>query len=510
MKTHSLFSTPLGALLFMAFTLPAAATGNGEDFNIYTDSGAKQTSKDFEPAPENIDTNFGALKFVGGAFPDKASTQAIFDELDLQRATQAYMDFMPALSLYAIVKAQPRDFGMTNVSIAGVEADFMFPNENYLTGNDITVYAYATIDLKLDGPVVIEVPTGMYGTANGPDFKYITDMGTTGPDKGKGRKYLFLPPGYEGKVPEGYFVMQSSGYRIWAMMRGFDVGNGDKAIKWFEDRLKVYPLAKGPQKANFINTSRMGANTLVPEDGSAFGMLNEIIQYEPSSLFSTEQLGRLATLGIEKGKAFAPDARMQKILDQAAKQGVAMSRAILFASREPDINYWPDRHWEKMFLHNTEFTRNGYDEIDARTLWHYQAIVVSPNLLSTTPGVGTAYLTASKDKGGAYLLGDKNYRLRVPANAPVKRFWAVTAYDPTSRSLLDSGGNRTVGSMRDHDVNKDGSVDVYFGPQAPEGKEKNWIKTDPGKGFFVVFRFYGPTQGYIDKSWTLSDFELID
>ena len=401
MKTNTLLSTALGVLLFMGVTLPVSAADSREDFNIYTDSGAKQTSKDFEPAPEQIDTNFGTLNFVGGAFPDKASTQALFDELDLQRATQAYMDFMPALSLYAIVKAQVRDFGMTNVSIAGVEADFMFTSENYLTGNDITVYAFATIDLKIDGPVVVEIPKGMYGTANGSDFKYITDMGTTGPDKGKGGKYLFLPPDYKGKVPDGYFVMKSPGYRVWAMMRGFDVGNGDKAVKWFEDRLKVYPLAKGPQKANFVNASRMGANTLIPEDGSAFAMLNEIIQYEPSSLFSMEQLGRLATLGIEKGKPFAPDARMQKIFDQAAKQGVAMSRAILYASRESEINYWPDRHWEKMFLHNTEFTHNGYREIDARTLWHYQAIVVSPNLLSTTPGVGTAYLTASKDKTGA-------------------------------------------------------------------------------------------------------------
>lgn len=303
--------------------------------------------------------------------------------------------------------------------------------------------------------------------------------------------------------------MHSSGYRIWAMMRGFNVGSGDAALKWFQDRLKVYPLAKGPQKASFVNASKMGANTLVPEDGTAFDMLNEIIQYEPSSLFSMEQLGRLATLGIEKGKPFNPDKRMQKILEQGAKQAVAMSRAILYSSREPDINYWPERHWEKMFLNNTEFTLNGYTQIDARTPWHYQAIVVSPNLLSTTPGVGSAYLTASKDKEGKYLLGDKNYRLRVPANAPVKRFWAVTVYDPESRSLLASGGNRTVGSMRDPQVNSDGSVDVYFGAELPKGKEKNWIKTDADEGFFVVFRFYGPLEGYIEKTWVLNDFERL-
>jgi len=295
------------------------------------------------------------------------------------------------------------------------------------------------------------------------------------------------------------------------MMRGFgEVGNGDQAVKWFKDRLKVYPLASGPRANKVINGSHRGANTLTPEDASSFAMLNEIIQYEPAELFSAEQRGRLASLGIEKGKPFKPDTRMKKIFDQAAKQGVAMSRAIVFASRDPEINYWPNRHWEKMFIRNTEFVNRGFNDIDARTLWHYQAICVSPNLLSTTPGVGTSYLTSFRDKKGDYLLGDKTYRLTVPANPPVKRFWAVTAYDPTSRSLLDSGGNITVSSTRGVDTNSDGSVDIYFGQKAPKGKEKNFIKTDPKKGFFVVFRFYGPLEGYIEKTWVMNDFELIN
>ena len=164
---------------------------------------------------------------------------------------------------------------------------------------------------------------------------------------------------------------------------------------------------------------------------------------------------------------------MKKILDQGAKQGVAMSRAIVYASREPDIRYWENRKWEKMFLYNTTFERDGITDIDARTLWHYQAIVVSPNLLSTTPGAGTAYLTAFRDKEGDFLDGGKNYKLTVPANAPVKRFWAVTAYDPTTRGLLDAGGNtnKSVGSMNKPKMNKDGSVDLYFGAKPP--KEKN-------------------------------------
>jgi len=509
MQSRPLITVIMLALLTSGFAAPARA---GEDWNLFEAPGRKQTAEDFKPAPDRIQTNFGTLKFEGGAFPTDKSVQKIYDEMDLQRATQAYMDFFPALSLYSIVKSQVRDFGFQSASDVGVMADFMTPSENYLTGNDVTVYAFASIDLKVDGPTVVEIPPGMYGNANDAAFKYLTDFGPTGPDKGKGGKYLFLPPGYKGDEPKGYFVFRSPGYRIWAMMRGFgEVGNGDQAVQWFKERLKVYPLATGPREHKAVNTSGMGANTLPPEDGSAFAMLDEIIQHEPSELFSAELLGRLATLGIEKGKPFEPDARMTKIFDQAARQGVAMSRAIVYASRDPEIHYWPDRHWEKMFIRNTEFVKNAYDDIDARTLWHYQAICVSPNLLSTTPGAGTSYLTAFRDENGAYLLGSKSYRLRVPANPPVKRFWAVTAYDALSRSLLDSGGNITVGSTRDPEMNSDGTVDLYFGPKLPSGaSEKNWIKTDSKKGFFVVFRFYGPLAGYIDKTWVMNDFERIN
>ena len=352
----------------------------------------------------------------------------------------------------------------------------------------------------------------MNGTANDAAFLFLTDLGFTGPDKGYGGNYLFLPPGYDGKVPEGYFAIRSPSYRIWVMMRGFgEVGNGDQAVDWFRKRLKVYPLS-GPREGNYSNVSGMGINSLPPEDGSAFEMLNEVVQYEPADFFSMEQLGRLATLGIEKGKEFKPDARTEKILDQGAQQAVAMSRAIVYdyPSIDPTINYWPDRHWEKMFAGNTEFTRDGHRDIDARTLWHYQAIVVSPALLSTTPGAGTAYLTAFRDSKDGYLDGGKNYRLRVPANPPVKKFWAVTAYDPSSRSLLNSGGHRTVSSLKKPQMNGDGSVDVYFGAEAPDGKESNWIKTVPGKGFFLVFRFYGPMDGYIEKTWVLNDLELLN
>jgi len=476
--------------------------------------GQKQTNLDFKPAPDEIETSFGALEFELEAFPTEATAQRLYDELDLQRATQAYMDFNPALSVYGIVKSHIRDFGFrTSSDIVVAAGPGWKPSELFLTGNNATVYACASLDLKVDGPTVVEIPPGMMGTADDALFKFLVDFGFVGPDKGEGGKYLFVPPDHDGDVPDGYFVIESPSYRIWVMMRGFgEVGTGDEAVEWFAQHLKVYPLADSARSGNFVNGTGAGTNSLAPEDGSVFEMLNEIVQHEPSELFGPEQLGRLATLGIRPSEPFDPDERMRRILDQGAKQGTAMCRAIVYASREPDIRYWADRHWERMFLYNTTFERDGVADIDARTLWHYQAIVVSPNLISTTPGAGTAYLTTFRDSENRYLDGAKNYVLRVPANPPVARFWAISAYDPTTRSLLDVGGNtnKSVGSLDDPAVNSDGTVDVHFGPEAPAGQEANWVPTVAGKGFFLVFRFYGPTEGYIDTTWVLNDLALVD
>jgi hypothetical protein len=510
MKAKQLLTLSLAVLMVMGIVTRGRA-GSLESLNIFESPGKKQTNKDFKPAPFKMKTNFGDLQFLGGGFPVGATAQKLYDELDLQRATQAYMDFMPALSVYGIIKGQIRDFGFKTASDYGVFADRMEPSELYLTGNDVSIYAVASLDLKVDGPTVVEVPPQMLGTANDAYFKYLCDFGPSGPDKAKGGKFLFLPPGYKGEKPDGYFVIHSPSYRIWAMMRGAPdvVGIGDKAIEWYKKYLKVYPLKTGPREFRAINMSGRGINSLVPEDGSAFEMLNEIIQYEPSELFEMEQLGRLASLGIVKGKSFSPDARMQRILDQGAKQGTAMARTIVYASRDPEIHYWPGKQWEKMFNTNTEFLRDGYLDPDSRTLWMYSAIVVSPMLISKTPGWGTGYITSFRDEDGVYLDGAKNYRLNVPANVPAGRFWAVTIYDPATRSLLGNEGPNTVTSLRNPEVNSNGSVDVYFGPKAPKGKENNWGATVPGKGWFVVFRFYGPLEGYIEKTWVLNDIELI-
>ncbi len=410
MKVKHIVKLALALVMAVSLVTPVWAQKSAtpeETRNLFETAGPKQTNKDFKPAPDRINTSFGTLNFELDAFPTEETAQKLYDEMDLQRATQAYMDFLPALSVNAIIKGQIRDFGFKTSSVYRcAPSPGLTPTELYLTGNNSTVYAVASLDLKVDGPTVLEAPPGMLGTVDDANFKFLTDIGVVGPDKGKGGKFLFLPPGFDGKIPKGYFVVKSPSYRIWAMMRGWgDVGVGDKATAWFKQNLKVYPLATGPRQGKYTNTAGVGLNSLAPEDGSAFELLNEIIQYEPKELFGAEQLGRLATLGIVQGKPFNPDERMKRILDQGAKQGAAMSRAIVFASRDPDIRYWPKRHWEKMFLHNTTFERNGVADIDARTLWFYQAIVVSPALISTTPGAGTAYLGSFRDNKGRYLDG---------------------------------------------------------------------------------------------------------
>ena len=203
--------------------------------NLFDSAGAKQTNLDFEPAPAEIETSFGALEFELEAFPTEETATKLYDELDLQRATQAYMDFNPALSVYAIVKSHIRDFGFTTSSDIVVAAGPGWkPSELFLTGNNATVYACASLDLKVDGPTVVEIPPGMMGTADDARFEFLVDFGFVGPDKGEGGKYLFVPPDHDGDVPDGYFVIESPSYRIWVMMRGFgEVGAGDEAVEWF-------------------------------------------------------------------------------------------------------------------------------------------------------------------------------------------------------------------------------------------------------------------------------------
>ena len=207
-----------------------------------------------------------------------------------------------------------------------------------------------------------------------------------------------------------------------------------------------------------------------------------------------------------KGAPFRPDERMVRILSDGARLGDGMAKAILFASRDPEARVYPDRHWERFFIGGYTFERDGARLLDARTLFHYGAIVVTPAMEAKMVGVGSQYLATCKDAGGAYLDGGQHYRLRLPVGIPAKDFWSVTIYDAETRSLLQNGRPKPSVSTYDRpDGNPDGSVDISFGPGAPKGREKNWVRTVPGKGFFVIVRLYGPLEPFFEQTWRPDD-----
>ncbi len=231
-----------------------------------------------------------------------------------------------------------------------------------------------------------------------------------------------------------------------------------------------------------------------------------MVQYEPLSAFTPEELGLLKALGIEKGVEFKPDERMQRILADGVKLGDGMAKAIAFANRDPQARVYPDRHWERIFIGGYKFERNGARLLDARTLFHYTAIVVTPAMEVQRVGIGSQYLATYKDASGAYLDGGQNYRLRLPAGIPAKDFWSVTVYDAETRSLLQNGQPKPSISTYDQpEENADGSIDIYFGPGAPGVRRKTGSRRCRDRAGLPIFRFYGPLEPFFDQTWKPDD-----
>ena len=514
MKPKTTFRTLAIALLAVAIAGPVQA--QEKSFFEQAGSEANYRPGDFKPAPEKMQTRFGNLEFPGG-YPTEETAQKVYDELDLQRATQLYLDMYPALSAHGLMKGWVRDLDMADSSQISVTADRLDSSALVLTGNTESLYAFAVFDLKKDGPTVFEVPPGVMGPLDDHNFLFVADIGPTGKDKGKGGKYLLLPPDYKGDVPDGYFVVRSPTYMNFSFIRAnaAKVGFGDKAVKYYRDNAKVYPLKSGPRAPVVKNVTNIAWNSLVPEDASAFGWMHEIINYEPAKAFGKELLGRLASIGIAQGKPFNPDARLQKIFEQAAQQGVAMSRVIAFESRQPEARVYKNLRWESPFIGNSStFDPEGYFNLEARTTFHFTADGITPAMAMQMPeGKGSRYQTTYKDGNGNYLDGGKTYKLTMPPKVPVALFWAVTLYDPWTRSELQSRSYPSISSQQTPapQANSDGSVDIYFAPEKPNSvPEQNWVPTLPGQGFFSYIRYYGPLKAFNDKTWKPNDVELVN
>jgi hypothetical protein len=285
----------------------------------------------------------------------------------------------------------------------------------------------------------------------------------------------------------------------------------------FKDGVKVYPLSKAgnPPKMEFINGSKKPVNTIHANDHSFYAELNEVIQREPVDFIDPELRGLAASIGIIKGKKFAPDARMKKILTDAVAVGNATARALTFRNRDPRTPIYEKSAWETFFVGDDYKWLNdggaGGRNLDARTRFFYAATVNTPAMAAKTPGKGSQYGGAFVDSEGKPLDGGKNYKLNIPAKVPAKDFWSVVIYDPQTRSELQTSQPfPSKNNKKDKlTANADGSVDLYFGPAAPQGKEANWIATVPNKGWFALLRLYGPLEPWFDKTWRPGEIELV-
>jgi hypothetical protein len=485
--------------------------------------GFNQTIPDKIMTPDTVETRIGTLKFVDGV-PTTATTQIVYDHLDFLRGVEVFLNFIPAASMEGLRLGQI-ERGATTCNQFLLFDQLMDSNPLFLTGNTDTVYCLAFLDLEVDGPTVVEVPAGCGpGTCDDAFFRFVIDMGAPGPDRGQGGKYLIVPPGYKGELPKDkkdggeYFVAQSTSYVNWVPLRGFLVdGKTDAASKMFREGVKIYPLSKAanPPPMEFISSSKVPFNTVHANDFEFFNELDHVIQKEPVDFIDPELRGLAAAIGIVKGKPFAPDARMKKILTDAVAVGNATARAIEFRDRDSRNALYPNSNWINLFgAADWQWLEDGGKagrNLDARTKYYYGYTVNTPAMAVKIVGKGSQYAINFLDKDGNPYDGAKIYQLHVPANVPAKDFWSVVIYDPQTRSELQTSQPfPSRNNKRDKlIVNADGSVDLYFAATAPAGKEANWIATVPGKGWFAIFRLYGPLDPWFDKTWRPGEIELV-
>jgi hypothetical protein len=502
--------------------------------------------------PDRVETRLGTLAFDDGA-PSEETAALLYENLDFMHGVEAFINSFPGASLAAM----RRGFLGIGVEDNDVLAfpELMDSQSLFLTANCDTLYFISFLDLT-NGPIVVELPalgppTGILGGVDDMWFNWVTDMGLPGPDRGAGGRYLIVGPDYDGPLPDaGYFVSHCKTTRAWWFARAFKVDNDPApAVEVIRNGLKIYPYQPGgvgspvstflsgagafapatePPPTRFVDAVHESFNTVPPVDDSYWDLIHEVVQTEPVEAGNPEILGLLASVGIVKGQPFTPDARMRKILSDAAKVGNATARTLAFDPREREgWAFYPDSAWFTMMWEGYQFltpppliTANGVEQSpsdgarkhNARIAFFYAYTGVTPAMCMRLTGIGSQYIFATRDSRGDYLDGARSYQITLPPDIPESRFWSVMLYDRQTRSMLQTDqAMPDIGSQSGTvETNADGTTDIFIGPTAPAGKESNWLQTDPDKGWFPILRLYNPLQPFFDKSWRPSEIEPVD
>lgn len=500
-----------------------------------------------------VKTSLGALSFRDGA-PSAETVETVRDHLDHVRALDAFINGHRGASVAAIRK------GLLDVGVADndiiIFSELMDSESLFLTANADTVYYIGFVDLT-DGPMVVETPPDALGVFDDLWFRHVIDFGRPGPDRGEGGRFLFVSDDYDGPLPDsGFHVARVQTSRVVLLGRSFLQDNDPTpAVATIKATLRIYPYAPGaygtsiatllegeipagravePQPTRFVEGTGLAFNTIPPNDHTYFDLMNELVQQERPGALPPEILGSLASLGIAHGKAFTPDERMQRILADAAAVGTASGRTLNFKPTwdgEQDWTFYPDSGWfNPLFIGGYSFDTPppavtpdgikpfplvGHKHVDARFSFLFLATGITPAMCMRLTGIGSQYLLNAVDSNANYLDGSRTYKCTLPAGIPEANFWSITLYDNQTRSMLQTPQRFPRAGSQSYPTpaavaNDDGSTDIYFGPDAPVGKESNWIQTIPGKGWFTVLRLYSPLQPFFDKTWQAGEITPID
>ena len=480
--------------------------------------------------PDKVETSIGTLEYKDGA-PSKETVAKAYDYLDLMHGVEAFVNAYQGASVASIFKGC-EDAGVPNNTVL-IFSELMDSKSVFLTANADTVYFWVNLDVT-KGPIVVETPPLALGVVDDMWFQWITDFGLPGPDRGEGGKYLFLPPDYKGEVPEGgYFVQKMRTTRATMLGRSFLEKNDPKpVVALIKKTLKIYPylpggygtsigsalegkatLARTPdhkldwaflrpeEPAKFIEGTGKVMNTVPPNDFSYFEVINDLVQKEPVGALDPEIMGSLAAVGIVKGKPFNPDARMKKILTDAAAIGTAAARTLNWRARPAEgWSYYPNSAWTSMLWvggynfetpppevsANGTITVNpptGARTLNSRTAMFFYATFITPAMIMRLTDIGSQYIGAFVDSNGEYFDGGKTYKVTLPTNIPAEKFWSFTVYDNQTRSMLDTPQRYPRAGSQSYptpaaEPNADGSTTVYFGPNQPDGVKRRQLDSD--------------------------------
>jgi hypothetical protein len=451
----------------------------------------------------------GAVAFAEDLSPEELQKRAIH-----RRAVEAVIWGMPAVNFERMLQAAI-DNGAKPNQVVYWSRPVNSKNQT-LTPNPDTIYLNPFYDTS-KGPVVVEIPPAdennvIVGSFDMAWQNALEDVGPAGADKGKGARYLVLPPGYKESPPDGYIVLESETYRGFVILRSNFKSRSDADIKSAVNhgkKVKIYPLGGSPDSTVYVDAYDQPFDATIPYDTTFFEYLDRFVQAEPWLTRDKVMIDLLKTIGIEKGKPFTPDANTKRILDSAAREAHAEIASKFEEGFVPpffDATRWglpiPKETVDGM---GSSFAKPNEYGIDGRAVMYHIGYFSAKHL-----GSGQFYLMNISDREGKSLEGGKTYRLTVPPNAPIDQYWSVTAYDRETHALI-VGMPRPSLASNDKSVQKnaDGSTDVYFGPKAPAGKDANWVPTDPKRPFELLFRLYGPKKEFFEKAWKLPDVELV-